>query len=412
VRRILFVDDERNMLDSMRDALRRYRNRYALVFALSGREALTRLSADPFDVVVSDMRMPGMDGATLLAEVQALYPRTVRIVLSGYTELDVAVRAAAVAHLFLAKPCTIRELMATIDRACVVCDLVGDSTLLATVGEISTLPSVPATHARLDEALADPATTAGDAAVLVERDMAMSAKVLQLVNSAFFQLDKAVTSISEGVSYLGIRTLRVLASASTFKAFDPIEPPGRFSIDDLQEHSLLVGRVATGIADEAEVPEDLLAAGLLHDVGKLVLAARLPGQLSESLAIAAGERAPLFLVEQRQYQATHAEVGACLLGLWGLPDRLVEAVAHHHRPERVSTTELSAATIVHVADALAHEVAPIADEPGPAVDEDHLARIGMKGRLPAWRCLAQATAEEAYTKAAGAASSSDGRTGA
>ncbi|MEA2445131.1 MAG: hypothetical protein QOJ12_2423, partial [Thermoleophilales bacterium] len=230
MKRILFVDDEQFVLDGMRDALRPYRGTCDVMFATSGREALVRLGTGHFDVVVSDMRMPVMDGAALLAEVQARHPATVRIVLSGYTELNVAVRAASVAHLFLAKPCGSRELMATIDRACALRDLLADGALLEAIGAASTLPSVPDVYARLNEALADPATSAPAVAAILEQDMAMSAKVLQLVNSAFFQLDRSVTNVSEAVSYLGLPTLKVLAlSVSTFEAFETRAPLTGFS---------------------------------------------------------------------------------------------------------------------------------------------------------------------------------------
>jgi putative nucleotidyltransferase with HDIG domain len=386
---ILFVDDEQHVLDSMRDALRPYRRGWKMAFATSGKEALSRLDAEPYDVVVSDMRMPGMDGAALLAEVQARHPGTVRIVLSGYTELNVAVRAAAVAHLFLAKPCGSRELMATIDRACALRDLLADSALVAAVGAASTLPSVPATYARLTDALTDPAVGEAEVALILEQDMAMSAKVLQLVNSAFFQLDRSVTNVTQAVSYLGVPTLKALAlSASTFEAFEPVKPVTGFSIETLQDHSLLVGRIATALADDAGWRDDLLAAGLLHDVGKLICAARLPDEFAGSLARAAEESKPLYLVENRERKVTHAEIGASLLGVWGLPHTLVEAVAQHHRPERAGTTRLDPATLIHVADALAHELVPIEGEPGPKLDEVHLASIRCEGRLPGWRKLA------------------------
>jgi putative nucleotidyltransferase with HDIG domain len=281
--------------------------------------------------------------------------------------------------------------MATIERACALRDLLADGVLLDAIGAASTLPSAPAVYARLNEALADPATSAPDVAAILEQDMAMSVKVLQLVNSAFFQLDRSVTSVSEAVSYLGLPTLKVLAlSVSTFEAFEPRAPLTGFSIEALQQHSLLVARIATRIAEDAGLPQDLLAAGLLHDVGKLVSAVQLRTAFAESLAIAERERTPLFLVEQRQRQVTHAEIGAYLLGVWGLPDPLVEAVANHHRPERVPTRELTPSAIVHVADALAHDVAPIPGAQAPAADEEYLSSIGFGDRLTAWRTLAVA----------------------
>jgi HD-like signal output (HDOD) protein/ActR/RegA family two-component response regulator len=357
VRNILFVDDEPSVLDDMREALLPLGGRYSMVFAGSGRAALERLALRRFDAVVTDMRMPGMDGSALLAAVQAQHPTTIRIVLSGIGELAV-VQAASTAHLFLAKPCGAAELMTTIDRACRRREPIGDETLLGAVVGASALPSVPKLHARLNEVLADPATTTREVAAILAQDMAFSAKVLQIANSPVFHAGRGVTSAARAAMYVGLPALRVLAAAAPSVAGS--------SIEDLQRHSLLVARIAVRIAEDARLPGRVFTAGLLHDVGKLVHAPR----------------------------SAHAEAGGCLLGLWGLPDLIVEAVAHHHHPERASPAGMSTATVIFVADGLAHEVAPASGAPPPAVDDEHLARIGAAGRLPMWRRLAATTADD------------------
>jgi putative nucleotidyltransferase with HDIG domain len=335
VRRILFVDDEPNVLESMRDALRPYRHGWALVFAASGHDALAQLATGPFDVVVSDMRMPGMDGASLLAEIEVRHPQTMRVVLSGYTDVQVAARAASVAHVFLAKPCTSRELMTTVERACAVRDLLAGPALLQVIAAMPALPAVPVAYGRLKLALGDPAG--------VPRDAAAIARALW---------------------------------ASTFGAFAPLEPAGALRVEVLREHSLLVARIAPRLAKDAGLHEDVLCASLLHDVGKLVCAALAPAPFAE----------------QPDRNVTHAEIGAYLLAGWGVPRRVVEAVASHHRPARVPASEVTAATVVHVADAVAHAVAPIAGESDPELDEEHLASLGLGDRLPGWRELATAEA--------------------
>ena len=105
MRRILFVDDDPRILEELRDMLRPQRHDWEMAFAPSGDAALALMQASPFDVIVSDMRMPGMDGAALLARVRQEYPQVVRIVLSSHTELSTALRVVPVAHQFLAKPC-------------------------------------------------------------------------------------------------------------------------------------------------------------------------------------------------------------------------------------------------------------------------------------------------------------------
>ena len=116
--RVLFVDDETHVLESLRDALRPWRRELTMAFAADGPTALEEVAREPYDAVVSDMRMPGMDGAELLREVQRVQPATVRIVLSGYAEIESVARAATVAHRFLSKPCDVDELVSVIGRSC------------------------------------------------------------------------------------------------------------------------------------------------------------------------------------------------------------------------------------------------------------------------------------------------------
>jgi YesN/AraC family two-component response regulator len=115
LRRVLFVDDDQYILDGLQNLLRKQRSRWDMCFALGGAAALELFAAAPFDVIVSDMRMPGMDGAELLAHVRERYPAARRIVLSGYAEPAAVQRALEVAHQFLSKPCRAPDLIDAID---------------------------------------------------------------------------------------------------------------------------------------------------------------------------------------------------------------------------------------------------------------------------------------------------------
>lgn len=389
MRRILFVDDEQPVLEGLRDALRPFRRDWKMTFASSGGQALDRLGEEPFDVIVSDMRMPEMDGATLLARVQAEHPSVVRIALSGYAETEQALKAASVAHVFLAKPCDVHKLHRTIERAASLQTLLIDQTLLRIVGGAATLPSVPSVYLELVEALGDQATGSEEVARIVERDTAMTAKVLQLVNSAFFGLGRPVTTVAEAVTYLGMATVKSLVlSASATGVFAANGVDRVFPIERHQEHSLQVARIAVRLDPEPGMHDTLLTASLLHDVGKLLLASADDAFFEAALLTGAREGTPLFEVEARDRRVTHAEIGAYLLGEWGLPHEIVEAVAHHHAPARASATTTTAATLVHVADALAHEASPLAGQTAPPVDEGHLELVGVHGRLEDWRRIA------------------------
>ena len=188
----------------------------------------------------------------------------------------------------------------------------------------------------LTQALTDPDTSLQKIARIVEQDVGISAKILQLVNSAFFGIAHSITNIEHAVIYLGINTLRSLVlSLEIFRVFEPKTPLPGFSLERLQHHARLAAHIAARLPVPKHLADITMVAGMLHDVGKLILAWKFPERFKKLLAEAAEEHCPLYKVEEREYGFSHAEIGAYLLGLWGLPYILVEAVALHHGPNRV-----------------------------------------------------------------------------
>jgi HD-like signal output (HDOD) protein/CheY-like chemotaxis protein len=388
MKRILFVDDEPLILAGLQNLLRKQRKVWDMVFVDSAEKALTKLADARFDVIVSDMRMPGMDGATLLKAVQAQYPDVVRIVLSGHAELETALRSVSVAHQFLSKPCDATALQAVVDRACGLQALLNDEAIRRAVGTIGRLPSAPKVYTAVTRALEDPATSLQELAQLIEQDVAISAKILQLVNSAFFGLPQRVTGVQQALSYLGASMLRrVLLSVETFSMFDEAKTAGFFSMEELQAHSNAVALVASKLITGEPRSGDAFMAGTLHDVGKLILAVHAPEHAKRALNLALERKIPLFLAEQELYGVTHAEVGAYLLGIWGLPYAIVEAVAHHHAPTRVEHPTFDVVDAVYVAQALVSEVSKASKSSiAPAhFDSAYLKAFGVESKLPAWR---------------------------
>jgi HD-like signal output (HDOD) protein/ActR/RegA family two-component response regulator len=393
VRRVMFVDDEPQVLEGLRDALRPWRRHWQMTFAPHGQAALEALECEPYDVVVSDMRMPGMDGAELLHEVQRIHPTSVRIVLTGWAEKESVARAANVAHRFLTKPCDVEELVRVVQRSCGVNALVEHEDLRRAAAGTGRLPSVPRLYSELTALMHDPDTTLADVERLVEQDAAMAAKVLQLANSAYFGRARPVDDVGQAIGYLGLNALKALTlSVEAMAAFAPARRIEGFSIERLQRHSALVARITRRLVDR-EHADGAVAAALIHEVGLLVLASRAPDYLAEALAQAEAEGRPLFEVERELRGFTHAEVGAHVLGLWGLPHGIVEAVAYHHDPAAAHDPRLDAVTAVHVANVLADELDAELDlertRPAPALDMEHLERVGVADRVPAWRAAAE-----------------------
>lgn len=396
MKRILFVDDEPRVLEGLQRLLRPQRHQWEMAFATSGTAALDLLAERPFDVIVSDMRMPGMDGATLLRHVQARYPQMVRIILSGYSELESSLRSLPVAHQFLSKPCEPQLLREVIERACALQELLGDATLRAAVAQLGELPVQPQTYSALIRALEDPDVAMEDVARIVEQDIAMSAKCLQLVNSAFFGLPRRVSTIPQAVRLLGLNMLKALVfTVEVFRTFELPPDAVVAGLEELQAHSLIAARLAARLVPDPGRGDDAFMAALLHDVGKLILATRSADGTfptagwSAAVTYAAEAGVPLVEAEQARLGVTHAEVGAYLLGLWGLPQTILEAVAFHHRPGRVSQRTFDVLGAVHVADYLACEALGLA--PGSCssgVDERYLEALGVRDRWPQWSALA------------------------
>lgn len=395
-KRILFVDDDPNVLQGLQRMLRSMRKEWSMEFATSGLEALEMLGESPFDVVVSDMRMPGMDGAQLLTEIKKSYPRVVRVVLSGQSDQEAILRSVGPAHQYLSKPCDPEVLKATVTRACALHDLLADETLKQLVSQMESLPSMPSLYHELMEEL-----QSGDASMqrvgqIISKDIGMTAKILQLVNSAFFGLPRHVSSPTEAAIFLGIDIVKALVlSLHVFSQFDQskLRP---FSIDEIQRHSLATGALAKAIAEEQDaepmIVDHTFMAGLLHDAGKLVLAANLPDQYEDVLVKVGDDDVALHEAERQTFGVTHAEVGATLLGLWGLPDPIVEAVAYHHRPNACVGSTFSPLTAIHVANVLEHE-SRNRNGTGVELDLEYLERLNLADQLSVWREISRSLSE-------------------
>jgi HD-like signal output (HDOD) protein len=392
MRKILFVDDESKILEGLQRMLRPMRHEWEMIFAESGEKALEVLAQQNFDVVVSDMRMPGMSGAHLLAEVRNRHPHVVRIILSGYSDYDLIFKSVGPAHQYLSKPCEADMLKLTVNRACALRDVLRNESLQLLVSKMQSLPSLPALYNELLRELQSPTVTLRKVGEVISRDLGMTAKILQMVNSAFFGLRRHISSSVEAVSLLGLETVMTLVmTIQIFSRFKSAELGG-LSLEALYAHSMRVGMIAKQIAqaeDEATLlANDAFTAGLLHDVGHLVLVANMPARYSQFLACVQSQELSFDECERQFFGATHSEVGAYLLGLWGLPNSIVETVAYHHNPRQCLAGGFTALTAVHIANALEHESHGTCGLCySSKLDEDYLTSLGVKERLPLWRDL-------------------------
>jgi len=393
---VLFVDDDIPTLEGLESRLKVLRDEWRMRFVNGAKAALLALEQQPADVVVTDMKMADMDGAELLRQVRQRWPEAVRLILSGHTSQDSILRSLPVAHQFLAKPCDLTQLRQVIVRARALQLCLYSPGVTAAVGSLRSLPAVPRLFQALSAELNSGRGTAKSVAEIIEQDMAMTLRLLQLVNSAFFGLTRRVTHIREAVTYLGFEPIRSLvASAELFRAMSKMAAPKGFSLEDVQQHALRVASLTQSLLPDREQQRTAFSAAILHDVGRVALAVAMPEEFSRARQLSEDKGVPPHEAEQIVFQCTHAEISAHILALWGLPNPLVEAVAFHHRPAELPEPDFGVAGAIHVADALDHL------RPTPGVtkadaydrfDREYLRSVGKLGDLPTWLALIKAPA--------------------
>ena len=391
--RVLIIDDDANALYRTQRMLRAYRSDWQMKFCFGPEPALDALALEPYDVVVADLKMPGADGAELLACVRDLYPDAVRILVCHPAEQTEMLRSLGPAHQYLAKPVDPVLFRDAVARAGSLGQRLSKPGLKALVSKISTLPSLPTVYADLVQELRQRDPSVHRIAELVGRDVGMTAKVLQLVNSSFFGLSVHVQDIRHASALLGLNALRPLVlSAGVFRQLEESRVPAALA-EHVLEHSLSVGCLARRLAEceglcRDEVDNAMLA-GILHDIGKLVLADHFGREYAMVCMAAERSEIPLLNAELDQFAASHADIGGYLLGLWGLPQDLIEAVALHHHPSDHELNRFTPLTAVHVANALVHAAATADIHPPQGdlskLDRRYLAKLRCDRRLQDWQ---------------------------
>src|SRR6202167_6032092 len=319
MRDILFVDDDRDLLDSLRARLYKHRHDWDMKFVVSGDQAIAALEQQPFDLVVSDVRMPGMDGGQLLTVVKQRWPTAMRIIVSGYSDPVQAVRLTSLAHQYVSKPCDGRELENIIERCFYLQELLSQESLRKVVGSMGKLAAMPKTYGLLQTALAQPSVTAAEIGDIVTADAAIASKVLQITNSAFFRLRKPMVRIKDAVTYLGFATVRNLVLCAEIFAQWKVSPElPAVDPQTLQQHAQCSAAACTALAGGGTSPDDAWLAGLLHDIGYWILIQECPREMAKAMDLSRSLGLPLYECELRTIGASHAQVGAYLLGLWGL----------------------------------------------------------------------------------------------
>ncbi len=427
MRKILFVDNDPNTIQKSKKMLNAMCPDWRIETTARGEDALDLMDKAPFDVIVSDIRIQGMDGIELLGTVSKLHPETVRIILSEFSDL----RSTMIVHQFLMKPCCAETMKNTIVRTCKLRDLLRDEALRKVVTGIKNLPSLPSLYNLIVEEMQSPEGSLKKVGHLISQDVSMSAKILQLVNSAFFALPQKITDPQQASIFVGIETLKSLVlSIHVFSSLSKDAELCGFSPVKMWRHSLRTGRLAGDIARaenaDRKVVEEAMIAGMLHDIGKLILL-KIPKEYQEVMDLIEKTGCSDSEAEFSVMEASHSELGAYLLGLWGLPGNVVESVAFHHKPSKLTermfiaspektkddsnnvemkeanlepqpienySSEFSALTAVHVANALTMQGNCSSDTTSfPYLDMLYLDTLELTDKIPEWIELYENTAK-------------------
>ena len=354
-----------------------------------GSEALALLDKCSFDLVIASMQMPGMSGLDLLRATMIRHPQTVRVLLLDHPEPELMLGAVGIAHQYLVKPCAPDDLLSTVCRLLALDQFFTSDPLRRVVARIQQLPSPPTIYFRLMRELARTDATTDAVGNIIAQDASLTAKLLQLANSAFFALPQPVMSVPEAVQVIGFNLVKSLSLSLGLYASLNAEAVGENNSDRLYLHSLATGLLAQKIlsdegADSATV-DAAFTAGVLHDTGKLVLAATLPDLYRQALQLASDEMIPQWQAEANVFGVSHAEVGAYLLGLWGLPPAIVEAVAWHHQPRHREPPVFGALAAVHIADYLQSRHLPASRRPLVVrIDEPYMLALQLLERIEGW----------------------------
>ncbi len=421
MRRVLFVDNDPGAARKLQKTLEPMCPEWEMEVAVSGEEVLDVMSRTHFDVVVPDIRIQGMDGIELLDIVSERYPETVRIIHSELSDPEEALKSTMAVHQFLMKPCCAETMKNTIERTCKLRDLLRDDTLKKIVAGTRNLPSVPVLYNLIVSEMQSEEPSLKKVGHLISQDISMSAKILQLVNSSFFALPQKITDPQQAAVFVGIESLKSLVlSLHVFSSISEDADRCGFSLLKMWRHSLRTGRLAADIAraEEADrkVVEAAMIAGMLHDIGKLILL-KMPRRYNEVMELIETTGCSFTEAEYTVMGASHSELGAYLLGLWGLPRDVVEVVAFHHNPSKLiesmfvtsndpaqddsdetgskdvgpefqsvedKTAGFNALTAVHIANAMTMQGNCSSETSFPDIDTSYLEKLGLTDKLPGW----------------------------
>ena len=384
--RVMLVDDDPMVVRGIARNMSMMGVKMDIIVRSSAAEALKTLEKELVDVIVTDLCMPNTDGTALLSEVHLRYPTVLRFVLSGEAKPEVVLQATRLAHQYLSKPCETAVLHKTIVDTLARIGTIKNPEVAKTISQLEGVPSRQASLAEFLRLLNDTTVPVDKIASSLKKDPGLSARLLKVANSPYFGHSGSVESLDDAIGLLGMDMIVSMAASHKLFAVTPPPAASNLRLDELWEHCVYVSSLVRYVGNKLRVPQSVLreagTAALLHDIGKLVLAYAAPGAFAAARTRAQGDHMPSWQAEYYIFGNHHAEIGGCLLKLWGLPVAVVEAVSMHHTPHHSTETRIGPVTLVHIADTLAH--AGTGDGATTFLDTAHLKALNLPEDMDYW----------------------------
>lgn len=389
-KRIIFVDDEEAIIRSYQRAFFDREDEWDMAFAFSAKEAIALMEKETFDVLVTDIRMPEMDGIELLKVVMKRWPEVIRIIVSGQFDEQVVLNSINLVQKYIFKPCEPKDIQDAVEACLVSVKDFDNENVKSNIGDINNLPSLPSIYEELVSLLRQPNVSVDEVGSTISRDISLTAKVIRLVNSAFFGLRRVITAPSEAVIYIGFETVKaIVLSSEVFGSMLAAGIPEDY-LNNLWDHSFIVSCFSRAIA-QYENLEDLIvdnsfASGVIHDVGRLVFLLKHKNRYMEMLErLNKDDRLDRCTLEKEVFSSTHAEIGAYLLRYWGLPHACIDPVLYHHNPINYMHADLDAVGIVHAADVIYYRLfRKKANGVAPVLCDSFFERLKIQSHISSW----------------------------
>lgn len=386
---ILLVDDEEQIVKALVRRIRVLHPEWEIHMARSGQEGLEILDRTPCEIVVTDLLMPVMDGATFLSKVRERFPKMVRFALSGHAQQDLMLQAISLSHQYFSKPCDTVAFVSAIEESLRHSFSIHEQKLKEIIIHLNQFPLLPSVHNDLVNALNDSQKGFDLIANIVAKDPSLASKIMQVANSSFYGVPRHVSDLQEATALLGTQTIHAIALM--FKFFENFRNPKTIAIsqENLYTHSISVAKIAAAIIEHRFQKPELVplvcTVGLLHDLGKLILADYSPGQYQSVMEVSKANSLVIWKLEEEAFGVSHAEVGSMLFKLWGLPQSFCNLIRWHHQPseypDALNTEVLSA---LHIADVMEYDLHPQDEFYASQFDLKYLTKKGLPASKEYW----------------------------